>query len=338
MVATMRAMRLHHIGHPLTLDIVPRPAPQPDEVLIELEACGVCRTDLHIVDGELSSHRLPLIPGHEVVGRIVKTASDVVAFRPGDRVGVPWLAATCGKCSFCIEGHENLCDNPQFTGYDVDGGYAEYMVARADYCVPLPQDKDPATMAPLLCAGLIGYRSYRAAGAGRSLGIMGFGAAAHIITQLALEDGKQVYAMTKPGDLASQGFARELGVTWSGDTAQTPDVLFDAIIIFAPAGELVPRALQLLRKGGRVVCAGIHMSDIPSFPYRDLWNEKQIVSIANLTRGDARQFFDRVRAASIHTRIRRYPLEDANQALSDLRSGNVQGAAVIVPSLHTEHR
>ncbi|WEJ60442.1 zinc-dependent alcohol dehydrogenase family protein [Devosia sp. FJ2-5-3] len=333
----MRAMRLHYIGRPLTLDIVPRPAPQLGEVLIAVEACGVCRTDLHIADGELSSHRLPLIPGHEVVGRIVETASDVLAFRPGDRVGVPWLASTCGDCPFCIEERENLCDAPKFTGYDVDGGYAEYMVARADYCVPLPGGQDPAKMAPLLCAGLIGYRSYRAAGAGQTLGIMGFGAAAHIIAQLAVADGRQVYAMTRPGDLASQKFARELGVTWSGDTAQTPNRLLDAIIIFAPAGELVPRALQLLRKGGRVVCAGIHMSDIPAFPYRDLWNEKQIVSIANLTRGDALEFFDRMEAAAIQTNIRRYPLDAANQALADLRTGSIQGAAVLLPSLQTQY-
>ena len=330
----MRAMRQHRAGQPLTMDIVPRPSPQSGEVLISVEACGVCRTDLHILDGELPSHRLPLVPGHEVVGRVVSTGPDVTSMGQGDLVGVPWLSATCGKCLYCTEGRENLCDNSQFTGYDVDGGYADFMVARADYCVTLPAGGDPAALAPLLCAGLIGYRSYRAAGTGKRLGIVGFGAAAHIITQLAVADGRQVYAMTRPGDANSQQFARDLGAFWSGDTSQGPDDLLDAIIIFAPAGELVPRALQLLRKGGRVVCAGIHMSDIPSFPYKDLWYEREIVSIANLTRDDAREFFARVAASDIQTHVRRYPLEDANRALSDLRSGRVQGAAVLIPAAH----
>jgi len=327
----MRAMRLHESGKPLLLDEIDLPAARQGELLIRVAACGVCRTDLHIVDGELPAHRLPLVPGHEIVGIVASIGEGTEGFGIGDRVGVPWLGGTCGECGYCLTGHENLCDNPEFTGYDRDGGYAEYCSARASNCVPLPQGDDHAHLAPLLCAGLIGFRSYRRAGQPRSLGLIGFGAAAHIITQVAVAEGVAVHAFTKPGDTAGQAFARRLGAVWTGDTGERPPEPLDAVIIFAPAGELVPLALRLVRKGGRVVCAGIHMSDIPGFPYADLWGEREIVSVANLTRADATDFFTRIATVRITTEVTTYPLERANAALADLRSGRVQGAAVLVP-------
>ena len=327
----MRAMRLHHPGEPLQLDNVDEPIPGKSEVLIEVTACGVCRTDLHIIDGELPAHRLPLIPGHEIVGRVVALGQGVSTLRRGDKVGVPWLGHSCGACEYCRSERENLCDHPEFTGYDVDGGYAERVVADASYCIPLPPDSDNAHLAPLLCAGLIGFRSYRRAGEVKSLALIGFGAAAHIITQLATGDGVDVYAFTRPGDAASQQFARQLGAKWAGGTDQSPGQALDAAIIFAPAGELVPLALRLVRKGGRVVCAGIHMSDIPGFPYRDLWGEREIVSVANLTRRDGLDFFRRINAGAVQTEVATYRLEEANRALEDLRNGKVRGAAVLIP-------
>lgn len=324
----MRAMRLHRIGSPLLLDDIPPPVPLPGEVLIQVTACGVCRTDLHIVDGDLPAHRLPLVPGHEIVGVVAEPAGGLAV---GTRVGVPWLGGTCGACSYCLAGQENLCDRPQFTGYDRDGGYAEFCVARAANCVRLPSGGDDVHLAPLLCAGLIGFRSYRRAGKPRRLGLMGFGAAAHIITQVARGDGVAIYAFTRPGDESSQAFARRLGAVWAGGANEKPPEELDAIIIFAPAGELVPLALRLVRKGGRVVCAGIHMSDIPTFAYADLWGEREISSVANLTRADATDFFARLDPLSVATTIKTYRLEDANRALADLRSGAINGAAVLVP-------
>lgn len=324
----MRAMRLHQIGGPLVLDDIPIPAPAPDELLIRVTACGVCRTDLHIVDGDLPAHRLPLVPGHEIVGIV---AAGAAGFAVGDRVGVPWLGGTCGQCSYCRSGQENLCDRPRFTGYDRDGGYAEYCAARAANCVRLPPAGDDAHLAPLLCAGLIGFRSYRRAGKPRRLGLMGFGAAAHIITQLAGADGVAVYAFTRPGDTGGQAFARGLGAVWAGGTDERPAHELDAVIIFAPAGELVPLALRLVRKGGRVVCAGIHMSDIPTFAYADLWGEREIASVANLTTADATDFFARLATLRLETTVTSYPLAAANRALADLRSGSIHGAAVLLP-------
>lgn len=327
----MRAMRLHRAGEPLRLDDVPVPEPRAGEMLIKVSACGVCRTDLHIVDGDLPAHRLPITPGHEVVGTVVGCGSGVQGFAVGDRVGIPWLGGTCGHCSYCMEGRENLCDQPEFTGYDRDGGYAEYCLARADHVVRLPSSGESADLAPLLCAGLIGFRSYRRAGPVTRLGLIGFGAAAHILAQLAVADGIEVHAFTRPGDTSSQRFARRLGAVWAGGTDAAPSAELDAVIIFAPAGELVPLGLRLVRKGGRVVCAGIHMSDIPAFPYAQLWGEREIVSVANLTRDDALDFFAHPALATLQTRVMRYRLEDANTALSAVRTGQIDGAAVLVP-------
>lgn len=327
----MQAMRLHHVREPLRLDDIATPSPGPGEVLIEVAACGVCRTDLHIIDGDLPPHRMPLVPGHEIVGRVSALGPEVERLSLGQRVGVPWLGGTCGRCPYCRAGQENLCDAPTFTGYDVDGGYAAFACARADFCIVLPDEGDDAATAPLLCAGLIGFRSYRKAGEVRRLGLVGFGAAAHIITQLALADGVEVFALTRPGDAQSQGFARSLGAVWAGGTDEMPPEPLDAAIVFAPVGALVPRCLRLVRKGGRVVCAGIHMSDIPGFPYRDLWEERQILSVANLTREDGRDFFERLRTARLRARVRRYPLALANEAIGDARAGRIDGAAVLVP-------
>lgn len=324
-------MRLHRPHEPLRLEDVPSPQIGPNDVLVKVLACGVCRTDLHIVDGELAPHKSPIIPGHEVVGRILETGREVHRLTPGQRVGIPWLGHACGQCPYCRADRENLCDNPRFTGYDRDGGYAEFAAADADFCFPLPDSYADAEIAPLLCAGLIGYRSYRRTGDGAVLGLMGFGAAAHIICQLAKTDGRKVFAFTRPGDVAGQTFALSLGCDWAGGSGDQPPELMDAAIIFAPAGALVPQALRMLRKGGRVVTAGIHMSDIPSFPYDILWGEREIVSIANLTRQDGVEFFARARQAKIHTTVTTYPLENANQALDDLRSGAIEGAAVLVP-------
>lgn len=327
----MRVMLLEKAGTPLVLRERPLPEPGPGEVLIRVRACGVCRTDLHVVDGELPDPKMPIVPGHEIVGEVQKAGTGVTGFAKGQRVGVPWLGRTCGVCSYCQGGHENLCDAPLFTGYTRDGGFATHVTADARYCFSLPEGMDDASFAPLLCAGLIGWRSYRMAGLGASLGIYGFGAAAHILAQVATWQARRVYAFTRPGDKAAQDFARSLGAVWVAGSDELPPEPLDAAIIFAPVGALVPLALRAVKKGGRVVCGGIHMSDIPSFPYRLLWEERQVVSVANLTREDAREFFSIVPQAEIGTEIVRYPLERANEALSDLRDGRLQGAAVLIP-------
>lgn len=327
----MKAMRLHHPGEPLRFDEIEWPVPRPGEILVRVTACGVCRTDLHIVDGELPPLASPIIPGHEIVGLVEALGDEAQGFSVGDRVGVPWLGGTCGVCPYCRADRENLCDAPTFTGYSVHGGYAEYAAARAEYCLPLPPGYGDAEAAPLLCAGLIGYRSYRRAGNPAVLGLIGFGAAAHIIAQVAVADGVTVFAFTRPGDARTQDFARGLGAAWAGGTDEAPPAPLDAAIIFAPSGPLVPRMLRLVRKGGRVVCAGIHMSDIPGFPYADLWGEREIVSVANLTRADGREFMARAAATRIKTSVATFPLVEANAALAALRSGSFEGAAVLVP-------
>jgi alcohol dehydrogenase, propanol-preferring len=324
-------MVLDRPGTALVLREGPIPQPESGEILIEIEACGVCRTDLHVVDGELPHPKLPIVPGHEIVGRVAAVGSDVIGFARGERVGVPWLGATCGVCPYCRDGRENLCDRPLFTGYTRHGGYATHTLADARFCFPLPNSLDAAEAAPLLCAGLIGWRSYRLAGEGAALGLYGFGAAAHILAQVAVWQGRRVYAFTRAGDEASQSFARALGAVWAGGSDQMPPEPLDAAIIFAPVGALVPAALRAVKKGGRVVCGGIHMSDIPSFPYRILWEERQLVSVANLTRQDAREFLGIAPQAGIKMHVKRYPLADANAALADLRSGRLEGAAVLIP-------
>lgn len=324
-------MRLHEANGSLSLDEVPIPEPAANELLIEVLACGVCRTDLHLLDAELPDIRYPVIPGHEIVGRIVAMGSAVTDFALGERVGVPWLAHTCGICSFCARGLENLCEGATFTGYSVDGGYAEFTVADARYCLRIPARYDDAEAAPLLCAGLIGYRAYRVAGDAERLGLYGFGAAAHLLAQIARAQGRRVYAFTRPGDADGQAFARRLGVHWAGGSdAAAPDAL-DAAIIFAPAGALVPTALEAVRPGGRVVCAGIHMSDIPAFPYRLLWQERSICSVANLTRADGTEFMQCAATVDLHPAVETFPLEAANDALERLRHGRLEGAAVLVP-------
>ncbi|WP_262299515.1 zinc-dependent alcohol dehydrogenase family protein [Microvirga sesbaniae] len=327
----MKAMVLYEIGTPLVLEHRPPPAAGPGEIRVAVEACAVCRTDLHVVDGNLPRPRLPLIPGHEIVGRVEALGSGVSSLEPGQRVGIPWLGHTCGHCPYCLAGHENLCDEPLFTGYTRDGGFATLAVADAAYAFSLPEDGDPVAQAPLLCAGLIGWRSLVAAGPGERIGIYGFGAAAHIITQVCTWEGRRVHAFTRPGDTAAQEFARSLGAVWAGGSDEMPPESLDAAIIFAPAGNLVPVALQAVRKGGRVVCGGIHMSDIPQFPYRLLWQERQIVSVANLTRQDAVDFLAIAPEAGVRTRTVAYTLAAANEALDDVRSGRLQGAAVLVP-------
>jgi propanol-preferring alcohol dehydrogenase len=310
------------------------PQPAPGEISIAIAACGVCRTDLHVVDGELPDPKLPIVPGHEIVGRVAAIGQGVEGVAIGDRVGVPWLGWTCGYCEFCKCGRENLCERPLFTGYTRDGGYATHTVADARYCFPLPEQCDDVELAPLLCAGLIGWRSYRLAREGgrvAALGLYGFGAAAHILAQVAAWQGCRVHAFTRSGDLAAQAFARSLGAVWAGGSEEMPPEPLDAAIIFAPVGPLVPLALEAVKKGGRVVCGGIHMSDIPSFPYRLLWEERQVVSVANLTRTDAHEFLALVPRTQIRTAVTRYPLENANEALADLRAGRLQGAAVLVP-------
>ena len=330
-MASMRAMVLDAPGAPLVMRERPTPAPGPHEILVEVAACGVCRTDLHVVDGELPHPKLPIVPGHEIVGRVAALGSGVTGFTIGQRVGVPWLGHTCGVCAFCRSGRENLCDAPLFTGYTRDGGYASHTVADASFCFPLPEAGDDAETAPLLCAGLIGWRSYRIAGDAPVLGLYGFGAAAHIITQVAVWQGRRVCAFTRAGDTEAQAFARSLGAAWAGNSDDTPPEPLDAAIIFAPVGALVPAALKAVKKGGRVVCAGIHMSDIPSFPYSLLWEEREVVSVANLTRQDAHEFFAIAPRAGIRTTVTRYPLAQANEALADLREGRMQGAAVLIP-------
>jgi alcohol dehydrogenase, propanol-preferring len=328
---TMRAMVLPQPQMPLELREAAIPQPAAGEVLAAVLACGVCRTDLHVVDGELPHPKLPIVPGHEIVGRVAAVGAGVSGFAVGQRIGVPWLAYTCGICPYCREGRENLCDNPLFTGYTRDGGYATHVLADARYCFSLPDGIGDAEAAPLLCAGLIGWRCYRMAGKGEDLGLYGFGAAAHILGQVARAQGRRVYAFTRGGDTAAQEFARSLGAVWAGGSEDTPPKLLDAAIIFAPVGPLVPLALKAVKKGGRVVCGGIHMSDIPSFPYEILWEERQIQSVANLTREDAREFLSLAQKTGIKTEVTRYSLADANRALSDLREGRLQGAAVLVP-------
>jgi propanol-preferring alcohol dehydrogenase len=315
----------------LFLEERPDREPGPNDIRIRIEACGVCRTDLHVSDGELPDPKLPVIPGHEIVGAIEEIGAGVRGLSVGLRVGVPWLGHTCGKCPFCRQGRENLCDAPQFTGYTRDGGFASHVVADADFSFPLVGFADPVAAAPLLCAGLIGWRSLKIAGEGKRIGLYGFGAAAHVIAQVIGWQGREVYAFTRPGDSAAQSLARALGACWAGGSDEAPPAPLDAAIIFAPLGELVPAALRSVIKGGRVVCGGIHMSDIPRFPYRLLWEERQLVSVANLTRQDAREFLALAPKAGVKTHTTAYPLAAANEALADLREGRVQGAAVLVP-------
>jgi len=332
----MRAMVLQAPRTPLVMRERDNPAPAPDEILVEIAACGVCRTDLHVVDGELPDPKLPVVPGHEIVGRVFAVGSAAVGLAVGERIGVPWLGFTCGACPYCRSGQENLCDRPLFTGYTRDGGYATHTLADARYCFPLPERMDDAEVAPLLCAGLIGWRSYRMAREAitlRRLGLYGFGAAAHILCQVAVWQGCRVYAFTRSGDTAAQAFAKSLGAVWAGAADEQPPEPLDAAIIFAPVGALVPAALAAVRKGGRVVCGGIHMSDIPSFPYRLLWQERHVLSVANLTRADAGEFLTIAARAGLKTQIVRYPLARANAALDDLRDGRLQGAAVLLPDL-----
>ena len=327
----MRAMVLEEPRRPLVMRERPLPEPAADEIVVEIAACGVCRTDLHVVDGELPNPKLPVVPGHEIVGRIAAMGEGVTGLAIGQRIGVPWLGHTCGVCPYCRAARENLCDRPLFTGYTRDGGYATHAVADARYAFPLPERMDDAGVSPLLCAGLIGWRSYRMAGEGRALGLYGFGAAAHILAQVAAWQGRRVHAFTRAGDTAAQAFARSLGAVWAGGSDEMPPEPLDAAIIFAPVGALVPAALKAVKKGGRVVCGGIHMSDIPSFPYRLLWEERHVVSVANLTREDAREFLSLAPQAGLRTEVTRYPLDRANAALADLREGRLQGAAVLIP-------
>jgi len=327
----MTAMVLRRPRTPLEAERRPLPRPGPGEILLAVEACGVCRTDLHVVDGELEHPKLPIAPGHEIVGRVAAIGAATAGFAIGERVGVPWLGHTCGVCPYCVSGRENLCDHPLFTGYTRDGGYATHTVADAAYCFPLPGEADAATLAPLLCAGLIGWRSLKMTKEARNIGIYGFGAAAHIIAQVAIAQGRRIFAFVRPGDTAARDFALSLGAVWAGGSDEAPPETLDAAIIFAPVGALVPRALSALRKGGIVVCGGIHMSDIPSFPYSLLWEERRLVSVANLTRDDAREFLALARQVGIDTHVTRYPLAAANEALADLREGRLQGAAVLIP-------
>jgi propanol-preferring alcohol dehydrogenase len=308
-----------------------KPIPRPSEVLVKVLACGVCRTDLHVVDGELPKPTIPVVPGHEIVGRIESIGRDVTTLMPGMRIGIPWLGWSCGVCEFCRSGRENLCAQARYTGYQVNGGYAEYTVADASFCFEIPAKYEDVHAAPLLCAGLIGYRAYRMAGPGPTLGIYGFGAAAHIIAQVAAQQGREVFAFAAPGDHQAVRFAREVGATWAGFSNERPPRPLDSAIIFAPVGPLVPEALSHVVPGGIVICAGIHMSDIPSFPYRLLWEERTIRSVANLTRHDAREFLALAAEIPLNTHVQTYTLTDANRALSDLRAGRLSGAAVLVP-------
>lgn len=328
--STMRAMVLNRAGERLAPKRLPVPRPGPDDVLLRVRACAVCRTDLHILDGELDQPKLPLVLGHEIVGTVEAVGDRVRELGQGQRIGVPWLGESCGECRYCRRGQENLCDRAVFTGYTRDGGYAEYAVANARYCFPLPENFGDAEAAPLLCAGLIGQRSYRMAGEHvQRLGLYGFGAAAHIVAQVAAYEGKEVYAFTRPGDESGQAFARRLGAVWAGGSDRQPPEKLDAALIFAPVGELVPAALEACDKGGTVVCGGIHMSDIPSFPYRLLWEERRVCSVANLTRQDGDSFFAIAGRIPVHTQITEYPLEEANEALQALREGRLEGAAVL---------
>ncbi|MFP2896967.1 zinc-dependent alcohol dehydrogenase family protein [Corallococcus sp. 4LFB] len=329
MAATMRAMVLDAPGERLRLEHRPIPEPGPEQVLLKVHACAVCRTDLHVVDGELTRPKLPLVPGHEIVATVVGVGARVEGFAPGLRVGVPWLGWSCGQCRFCRFGRENLCDTARFTGYDLDGGFAEYTVADARFCFPLPPSFRDVEAAPLMCAGLIGFRSLRMAGEGGRLGLYGFGAAAHILVQVARHQGRRVYAFTREGDAKGQAFARELGAVWAGGSDTLPPEPLDAAILFAPVGALVPAALRAVDKGGVVVCGGIHMSDIPSFPYALLWEERVVRSVANLTRQDAMDFLALAPRVPVRTEVQLFPLSLANEALQALREGRVRGAAVL---------
>jgi propanol-preferring alcohol dehydrogenase len=326
----MRAMVLEEGAARLVEREISRPEPKPGEVLLRVLACGVCRTDLHIVDGELEPPVWPVIPGHEVVGEIVKVGTGVNRFSIGERAGLAWLADTDGNCDYCRRGEENLCPNAEFTGFSRPGGYGEYTTARADFAYPLPDEADPVATAPLMCAGLIGYRTWRKAGDAARIGLYGFGAAAHILAQSLLGEGRTVYAFTRPGDTDSQDFARRLGARWAGGSDEKPPEPLDAALLFAPVGDLVPAALEAVRPGGRVICGGIYMSDIPAFPYRLLWKERSIASVANLTRADGREFLRLAARHPIHTQTQCYPLAAVNEALDDLRAGRFEGAAVLV--------
>jgi propanol-preferring alcohol dehydrogenase len=327
----MRAMILERPRQPLHAGELADPVPGPGQLLVRVTACAVCRTDLHVTDGELPKPKLPLVPGHEIVGTVIQRGEGADRFEPGNRVGIPWLGWTCGSCEFCLSERENLCDQARSTGYTLDGGYAEYTVADQRFCFRIPGSYTDAEAAPLLCAGLIGYRSLAKTGDARRIGIYGFGAAAHIITQVARFQGREIYAFTRPGDNAGQQFAKSLGAVWAGASGDLPPAKLDAAIIFAPAGDLVPLALKAMAKGGKVVCGGIHMSDIPSFPYELLWEERSICSVANLTRRDGEEFFALAPRVPVKTTVQTFPLSEANQALDRLRAGKIQGAAVLLP-------
>src|ERR1017187_1103746 len=327
----MRAMILEKPGQPLRAVDIPKPRPGASEVLVQVRACAVCRTDLHVVDGELPRPKLPLVPGHEIIGVVAAKGAGVDRFQPGDRVGIPWLGWTCGTCEYCRTGRENLCDQARFTGYILDGGYAEYTVADQRYCFPIPESYSDAEAAPLLCAGLIGYRSLVKTGDARRIGIYGFGAAAHIIAQVARFQDREIYAFTRRGDIEGQQFAKSLGAVWAGDSESLPPEQLDAAIIFAPAGELVPLALKAVGKGGIIVCGGIHMSDIPAFPYELLWGERSICSVANLTRRDGEEFLALAPRVPVRIAVQTFRLAEANEVLSRLRAGQIRGAAVLVP-------
>jgi len=327
----MKAMVLHEIGAPLVYEDLPDPQPGAGQIRVRVSACGVCRTDLHVVDGELPDPKVPIVPGHEIVGRIDALGADVTDLYLGARVGIPWLGHTCGHCPFCLSGRENLCDNPIFTGYTRNGGFATQAIADARYAFPLGEQGSDQELAPLLCAGLIGWRSFVMAGDGETLGLYGFGAAAHIIAQVAGKLGRRIFAFTSPGDRATQDFARSLGAVWAGDSNKPPPEKLDAAIIYAPVGPLVPLALAAVKKGGTVVCAGIHMSDIPAFAYDLLWEERKLFSVANLTRQDGLDFLKLAAGAGIKTTTTPYPLDRANEALADLRHGRLHGAAVLIP-------
>ena len=331
MERTMQAMMLEMPRAPLRLTALPVPEPAPGQVRVRVRACAVCRTDLHVVDGELAEAKLPLVPGHEIVGEVTAAGTGAARFRPGERVGIPWLGWTCGECTYCRSGRENLCDRARFTGCTLDGGYAEYVVADERFCFRVPEAFDDVAAAPLMCAGLIGYRSLVKAGDAVRLGIYGFGAAAHIVAQVARWQGREVYAFTRPGDHAAQEFARGVGAVWAGDSDERPPVELDAAILFAPVGALVPLALRAVARGGTVVCGGIHMSDIPAFPYELLWQERTVCSVANLTRRDGEEFLGLAAQVPIRTETETFPLVQANEALACLRDGRLRGAAVLVP-------
>lgn len=327
----MHAMVMERAGERLRMERIAVPVAGPGELLLKVQACGICRTDLHVVDGELTAPKLPLVPGHQIVGLVEAYGSEVSGFKTGDLVGVPWLGGTCGECAYCLTGRENLCDRAVFNGYQRNGGFAEYCTADARFCFSIPDEYLPTQAAPLLCAGLIGYRSLRMAGEGKRLGIYGFGSAAHIVTQVAVWQEREVYAFTRAGDTVGQEFARSMGACWAGSAHEPPPVELDAAIIFAPAGELVPLALQAVGKGGVVVCGGIHMSPIPAFPYELLWGERSIISVTNLTRRDGEEFLELAPRIPIRTEVQVFPLDQANEALDALRSGWITGAGVLVP-------